>query len=177
MPSAGVLRIKSSALRRLLWAATASAPYSEKLFASTRSAMFSRALRKPSAWRLAMASGRLASSVNAWRACTRARSGRACASASLPFWFALACELEEACIEAEAGVGAWLEATCTGGICDGARSKTASTSSTCTVSPVAQKSSRTLPARGAQTSCSIFMASSTSINWPCCTASPGWTSS
>ena len=48
-------------------AATASAPYSMKLPASHRSAMFSRAVRRPSAWRLATASGRAASSVSAWR--------------------------------------------------------------------------------------------------------------
>ena len=38
--------------------------------------MFSRAVRRPSAWRLATASGRLASSVNAWRAIASCRSGR-----------------------------------------------------------------------------------------------------
>ena len=58
MPSAGVLRIRSSSARRLRCAAKASAPYSTKLPASQRSAMFSRAVRRP-ARRRATASGRL----------------------------------------------------------------------------------------------------------------------
>ena len=46
-PSAGVLAIRSSSERRLRCAAMASAPYSTKLPGSTRSAMFSRAVRRP----------------------------------------------------------------------------------------------------------------------------------
>ena len=44
---------QSSTLRRLDCAATAKAPYSVKLPASSRSAMFSRAMRRPAAWRRA----------------------------------------------------------------------------------------------------------------------------
>jgi hypothetical protein len=55
MPSAGVLATRSSRLRLRVCAAIASAPYSMKLPSSQRSAMFSRALRLPWAWRLAMA--------------------------------------------------------------------------------------------------------------------------
>ena len=51
MPSAGVLRIRSSSCAGARCAAKASAPYSTKLPASQRSAMFSRAVRRPSAWR------------------------------------------------------------------------------------------------------------------------------
>ena len=40
------------------------------------SAMFSRAVRWPCAWRRATAAGRFASSVKAWRSMTRCRSGR-----------------------------------------------------------------------------------------------------
>src|SRR6218665_839680 len=50
--------IRPSRLRRPVCAAIASAPYSMKLPASHRSAMFWRALRPPWAWRRAMASGR-----------------------------------------------------------------------------------------------------------------------
>ena len=50
--------------------------YSMKLPGSHRSAIFSRALRRPWAWRLAMACGRLASAVNAWRSRRRCRSAR-----------------------------------------------------------------------------------------------------
>ncbi len=63
MPSAGVLRRRLSTLRRLLCAATASAPYWTKLPAALRSATFSRAVRRPWPWRFATASGRDASSV------------------------------------------------------------------------------------------------------------------
>jgi hypothetical protein len=58
MPSAGVLRTRSSALRRPLCAATARAPYSLKLPSSHRSAMFSRARAQAEACRLATACGR-----------------------------------------------------------------------------------------------------------------------
>jgi hypothetical protein len=59
MPSAGVLAIRSSSVRRRVCAAMASAPYSMKLPGSSavshRSAMFSRAVRPPCAWRLSTA--------------------------------------------------------------------------------------------------------------------------
>ena len=66
-PSAGVLAIRSSSERRLRCAAMASAPYSTKLPASTRSAMFSRAVRRPCLCRLATAAWRPSSRVSRWR--------------------------------------------------------------------------------------------------------------
>ena len=166
MPSAGVRRISSSALRRLCCAATASAPYSSKLPASHRSAMFSRALRRPSACRRVMASGRAASVVRAWRSSTRCRSGRTVVRRRADAGSA-GCG-EGAPPSALAGAPA---GCCTPGCAAG--STTASAASALTVSPTAYKASRSVPSQGARTSCSIFMASSTTSSWPARTASPG----
>jgi hypothetical protein len=72
-------------LRRRVCAAIASAPYSMKLPSSHRSAMFSRAAAALGV-APAMASGRAASSVRAWRSSTRCRSARmrpgSCAAAA-----------------------------------------------------------------------------------------------
>ena len=51
-PSAGVLAIRSSSSRRRRWAAMTSGPYSTNEPSSTRSATFSRAVRRPRARRL-----------------------------------------------------------------------------------------------------------------------------
>ena len=75
-PSAGVLAIRSSSERRLRCAAIASAPYSTKLPGSTRSAMFSRAVRRFWLCRLAIALGRPSSRVSRCRRRTSSRSAR-----------------------------------------------------------------------------------------------------
>src|SRR5581483_3432047 len=54
----------------------ANRPYSTNEPGSTRSAMFSRAVRPPAAWRLATASGRASSSVRAARSRSSSRSVR-----------------------------------------------------------------------------------------------------
>ena len=75
-PSAGVLRMRSSTLRRRRWAAIASEPYSTKEPSSTRCAMFSRAVRWLVLRRRSTEAGRFSSSVMAWRSISSARSGR-----------------------------------------------------------------------------------------------------
>ena len=75
-PSAGVLRMRSSTLRRRRWAAIASEPYSTKEPSSTSWAMFSRAVRWLVLRRRSTEAGRFSSSVMAWRSISSARSGR-----------------------------------------------------------------------------------------------------
>ena len=55
-PSAGVRAISSSRVRRCSCAANSSGPYSTKVPSSSRSARFSRAVRRPRSWRRATAS-------------------------------------------------------------------------------------------------------------------------
>lgn len=84
-PSAGVLAIRSSSERRLRCAASANAPYSTKLPASTRSAMFSRAVRRFWLCHLATASERPSSRVRRCRSRISSRSARgASGSCSTP---------------------------------------------------------------------------------------------
>ena len=165
MPSAGVLRIRSSSLRRLRWAATASAPYSMKLPSSHRSAMFSRAVRWPNAWRLATASGRLASNVNAWRSTTRCRSARRVAGAGS----------DGGCLGNPSGPAFLIFSAPSQRESVVTRSEIRSNSPSFTVSPAAKRSSVTRPSSVARTSCSIFMASRITSTSPVRTVSPGAT--
>ena len=153
MPSAGVWRRNSSSGRRLDCAATASAPYSLKLSASHRSAMFSRAVRRPSACRRATASGRCVSAASAWRSSTRCRSSRTVARSAV--------------VVSGASDGA--EPAC-------ATSAVQSASPSATVSPAACSSSRTRTVAGARNSCSIFIASRMATTSPWRTVVPGSTS-
>ena len=75
-PSAGVRAIRSSRSRRNLWAAIANRPYSTNEPGSTRSSMFSRAVRPFVARLRSTASGRAASSVSARRRNSSAWSSR-----------------------------------------------------------------------------------------------------
>ena len=75
-PSAGVLAMRSARSRRRRWAAITSGPYSTNEPSSTRSATFSRAVRRPRSRRRATASGRDSSSPAAWRSIDSARSAR-----------------------------------------------------------------------------------------------------
>jgi len=84
-PSAGVLAIRSSSERRLRWAAIASPPYSTKLPGSIRSAMFSRAVRRPWVCRLATAACRPSSRVSRCRWATSSRSAWVTPARLLPF--------------------------------------------------------------------------------------------
>ena len=156
-PSAGVLAIRSSSLRRLRCAATASAPYSRNEPSSQRSAIFSRAVRRPRAWRLATASGRCASSVGSCRPVTRFRSGRWPRGACAP-GFPSARATSAASMPAPAPAF-----TCV------------NNAPASTRSPGAKNISPRYPSTSARTSCSIFMASRTTRRSPARTAAPGST--
>ena len=138
------------AMRRCSWAANSSGPYSTKLPSSSRSARFSRAVRRPRSWRRATASGRAASRPTSWRSRT------ACRSARSPLGVALARRRR-------------------GGAIDAVARRRASAAA----GPPRRRRRRPPPARAitpsisASTSCSIFIASSTTSGAPaptCCVA-------
>src|SRR6185369_9293879 len=153
MPSAGVLRIRSSSSRRRRCAAYPSAPYSTKLPASQRSAMFSRAVRRPRACRLATASGRAASASSASRARSSSRSAR---TRSAPARGAMSSPV---------------------GSADAAGRTVASTDPASTTSPTSWRNDSTTPSLVEWTSCSIFIDSTTATSAPRRTLAPTSTAS
>ena len=139
--------MRSSRLRRARCAATAKSPNSTKLPGSQIDAMFSRAVRCPRSRRLRTASGRFSSSVWARRSRTSCKSGRM---------------RSRSCASSAAACPAALPSARTATI--GAPS--------IRVCPVWQRTSTTVPERGASITCSIFIASSTATTCPARMASP-----
>ena len=146
-PSAGVLAIKSSSERRLRCAATASAPYSTKLPASTKSAMFSRAVRRPLLCRLATAAARPSSRVSRWRWATSSRSARELSSSTAAVADSLSAPIP-------------------------VRVKTNSGSPVPTTWPAVTRFRTVRSAAGATSTCSIFIASSTTSWLPAPNSTP-----
>ena len=147
MPSAGVVATSSSSLRRALWAATASPPYSTRLPSSSRSARLSLAVRCPRACRVATASGRAASSRRACRSRRRVRSARSVSRSGPSSTAAASSPTDEG-------------------------SSRTSRSPAAVVAPGRDRTSVTVPETGAVTTCSIFIASTTRRGVPRATSSP-----
>ena len=135
-----------------------------KLPASQRSAMFSRAVRCPWLCRRATAAGRAASSVRAWRVSRRWRSAR---GAGAPEGSCAACAKPKASGAMPSASGG-LALAGTGAVCN-------NTSPICTVSSTPNNSATTHASASARSSCSIFMASTTTTTAPARTRSPGAT--
>ena len=148
MPSAGVVSISSSSVLRRRRAATTSGPYSTKLPGSTRSSMFSRAVRWPVLRRRATASGRASS------------QGQAVALQHLGQVGADVVEVDGLLLGARRRPPT------------SASSRKASGWPSKTVSPTATVIWRTTPETSAAITCSIFMASMIISAWPARTSSP-----
>ena len=174
-PSAGVAVTSSSTVRRRRWAAIANPRYSTKLPGSTRSAMFSRTVRRPLRRRAATASGRAASASSACRSSTSCRSARGTSRSTVSAPTPATPRTAPPDIPPATPAATPAAALCAASCARSGRRRTSDCPAT-TVSPTPTSTASTVPTPGERTGCSIFMDSSASSSpsawtgWPASTA-------